>query len=415
MKKRNLILVFSAFILILLIGSFVFLHFVNFLNHQQIEYYPTNNKVSEEQIKRGNLGIRYLTESELRILTLDADLGQVEYLKGLDLSKWVRACKMGLDCIPAITEPFFVSAEEAEWLGEWSLVIGVKYKGVSKAYPLDIMNWHHIVNDSIADIPVVVTFDPLSSSALVFESPTQNGKPLEFGVSGRLYNANLLMYDRKTGSLWQQFEGRLIAGPLLGKIGTLKQITADIVPWKFWKETYPNTQVLSRESKAKTPLRTIKLNPKRYDKQPYAKYQLRKQVGHGVDVSNLQLRGISSKQKVVGIKINGKSKAYPEHEIINRGILNDELGGVPILVVVTQAEEIKFFKRQVTESGEILWFKLVKGRLVDKNTGTEWNFSGESLSDSKIKLEEILATPSYWFSWLLFHPNTELFISSTVD
>jgi len=382
---------------------------------------PALNTNSEGQatppeIKQGNLELKYLTGPELELLGLKLDLSSVKYLAKLDEARWALGCPGGMDCIPAITEPQFTSAAEADqWLKPDDLVLAVTWKGIARAYPIRILDFHEIVNDSYGDEAVVITYCPLCGSGLVFKRPKSQGTPLEFGVSGRLYNANLLMYDRQTGSLWNQLTGEVVAGPLVGEVGRLERIPADNVSWDFWKQAHPETQVLARPTRVRTPRGPRSLSLERYNRYPYDEYQLKPQVGFGVDIGALNLRGMNAKRKIVGLVINSTAKAYVEFAMKEQKLLNDIVGGEDVLIVYTPADEIKAFKRSWPGLSEGLEFELREGRLVDKQTGTVWGFDGRPLAgplataESQNKLEEIFVTPAYWFAWAAFYPDSELY------
>src|SRR5438128_6605927 len=120
------------------------------------------------------------------------------------------------DGIPAIDRPAFVSpAAAAAWLAAREPVLALEVKGDARAYPLQILMWHEIVNDVVGGVPVTVTFCPLCNSAIAFER-TVNGRVLDFGTTGRLRFSNLIMYDGQTESWWQQATGTAIAGELTG-------------------------------------------------------------------------------------------------------------------------------------------------------------------------------------------------------
>lgn len=171
-------------------------------------------------IRQGDLGIKYLSGEELELLGLDDSAGDVKYRAGLDPGKWALGCQKGLDCIVAITDPGFQSVAEADgWLRDGQFVLSVRHQGVTRAYPLTVLAYHEIVNDTFEGEPIAITFCPLCFAGLAFRRPSLDREPLEFRVSGRLYNANLVMVDRQTGSLWSQISGTVMAGPLLGRGG----------------------------------------------------------------------------------------------------------------------------------------------------------------------------------------------------
>lgn len=381
---------------------------------REVVYSPVLGAAGAEEIAQGNLGLKYLTKSELKELRLkqEQDPGLVRYLRRLDLGRWAVACERGIDCVPRI-EPQFQSVLLAdEWLGDGDLVLSVQLGRTVKAYPLRIMAWHQVVNDYFGDVPVVVTYCPLTGAGLAYKRPLADGEPLEFGVSGRLYNANILLYDYETGSLWQQFSGEVVAGPLLGLLGRMERIYADIVPWGAWKRWHPGGEVLARPEEVRFRREKVRVSAERYEEYPYAEYELRRWVGYGVDVDELDLQGLSSKRRIIGVEIDGAAKAYIESGLREARLLNDKVSGEDILIVLTPAEEVKAFKRRVAGLDRVLEFTLREGKLVDLETGTVWDFDGEAiegeLAPLKVKLEEVPVTPSYWFAWLLFHPETEL-------
>lgn len=159
------------------------------------------------------------------------------------------------DGIPSIDQPHFVSAKKAAFLNADDLIIGISQNKETKAYPIRILNWHEIVNDTIDGIPVVISYCPLCGTGISFE----RGKTT-FGVSGLLYQSDLLLYDRKTDSLWSQILMKAINGPKKGEI--IKLFPSSMMSWARWQKTYPHTLVLSTNTGYKRP----------YDRSPYGNY-----------------------------------------------------------------------------------------------------------------------------------------------
>ena len=146
------------------------------------------------------------------------------------------------DCIPSIDDPKYVPIEQAaDFLGDSELVIAIAHNGDKRAWPIRILDFHEIVNDTIGGDPVAVTWCPLCGSGLAFER-TVDGEVVEFGVSGLLHDSDLVMYDRVTNSLWQQITGEAVMGPALGQ--RLKEVPATITEWSTWKAAHPDTQVM---------------------------------------------------------------------------------------------------------------------------------------------------------------------------
>lgn len=260
------------------------------------------------------------------------------------------------DCIPSIDNPQFETVGEADtWLNDSDVVFVLDYKGTAKAYPQRILNWHEIVNDEVSGDPLAVTFCPLCGSALAFDR-RMDGQILEFGVSGKLKDNDLIMYDRQTETFWQQITGEAIVGELIGK--ELTQIPLSGMRWREFKEDFPQSMVLSRETGFS----------RNYDVSPYGSYEEDAStlfpVEGGVD------RTIHPKTVVYGVEIGDEAMAYPEESLQKQGRIQDEIGGVSI--------EITYRNGKVT--------------VVNKDED-----------------EEIAATRLFWFAWKAFHPGTKLY------
>lgn len=260
-----------------------------------------------------------------------------------------------IDCIPSIDNPKFVSVDEAnEWLKDEELVFVVK-KGVVRAYPQKILNLHEIVNDEIDDTPIVVSFCPLCGSALAFERNV-NGDILEFGVSGKLHNNDLVMYDRQTNSLWQQITGEAIVGDLFGT--KLKQLSMGTMTWKDFKKKHETAQVLSQDTGSN----------RNYDVYPYGNYESSERVGFSVEggVDNT----LHPKAVVFGVEVDGLMKAYPEEKLQEEINVTDTIGKSKV--------EISY------NDGDVRVLKIESA-------------------------EEIPATRMFWFAWKAFRPDTQLY------
>jgi len=268
-----------------------------------------------------------------------------------------QGCFGGKDCIPSIDKPQFESVQEASWLQESDVVFAIDYMGVQRAYPQRILNWHEIVNDTIVSDPVAITFCPLCGSALAFERKV-DGVITELGVSGKLHNSDLVMYDRYEGNLWQQITGEGIVGEAARRNEKLKQVPIITTTWGEWKKEHPNTQVLSRETGYS----------RNYDQYPYGTYEQDDQLLFGVKGLD---KSFQIKTVVYGVEIDGLSKAYPESVFDNQKIIEDQIGNVKL-----QLEKL--------DSGEI------------KVTNLETQ-------------EEIIPIRLFWFAWAAFHPDTQLY------
>ena len=268
------------------------------------------------------------------------------------------------DGIPSIDDPKFESAQKAwDWLKSDDMIFGVVNKGEARAYPQRIMVWHEIVNDTIQGDPILVTYCPLCQTAIAFERKI-DGVPTEFGISGKLYNSNLVMYSRtndkiSTESLWTQAGGEAIVGDFTGK--KLKKVILDVVKWKDWVDQHPDTKVLSQDTGF----------VRNYDSDPYGDYYTRK--GLIAPIENEDDR-LFEKAIVFGIEIDGKFKAYPEEELKKTPKFTDTFAGKKLEVARASDGSVRI--KNLTDEGQIV------------------------------------AEIGFWFSWATFHPDTELYKAS---
>lgn len=175
------------------------------------------------------------------------DKGQVECNGG----SWLVPCQQivdggpGVDGIPSVDEPKFSKVQDIQFLEDWELVLVVKNEKTIKAYPHVILYYHEIINDQIGELPLAVTFCPLTGSGIGWNRKI-NGSVTEFGVSGLIHKNNLIPYDRNTGSRWSQMLGKSINGELKGKeINTVQTLE---MTWGAFKDAFPNSLVLNTET-----------------------------------------------------------------------------------------------------------------------------------------------------------------------
>lgn len=261
------------------------------------------------------------------------------------------------DGIPSIENPKFVSAKEADFMRSNDRVIGITVNGEARAYPINILNWHEIVNDQIKGTSVSVTYCPLCGTGLVYDAKV-DGKILKFGVSGLLYNSDVLLYDRQTETLWSQILSKAINGPLKGK--KLTMIPSSQTSWASWLKKQPNTKVLSTDTGFS----------RDYRRSPYGDYDDNTETYFPVTARS---RAYHPKERVLGISVNGKYKAYPFVELgkLGKTTLKDQFEGQSLTVNFDVA-----------------------------------NRDGEVLDASGKPLELV---NGFWFAWYAFHPGTAVF------
>jgi hypothetical protein len=295
------------------------------------------------------------------------------------------------DGIPSIDNPKFVSATDAG-LEDFELLLGLDINGDVRAYPLNILVWHEIVNDIVGGEPVALTYCPLCFTNQVFKR-TLDGDVVEFGTSGKLYNSNLVMYDRTSETLWSQALGQAIVGEHAGR--KLERVPFDIAYWKEWKELYPDSIVLSQDTGFGRP----------YGADPYDDYYTSPDILFPVSHRDDRL---APKEIVVGLENGGTYRAYSLRQIEYDHIINDEIGSKPIALVSLHPYMVRAYDRVI--DGQTLDFQYDNGKIIDQ-TGSEWNFDGEAV-EGKMKGKELTRLPfdeGFWFEWVAFHAETELY------
>ena len=297
------------------------------------------------------------------------------------------------DGIPSIDNPKFANVSESQFMSDSDTVIGLEINGETKAYPIFILVWHEIVNDTIGDTPVSVTYCPLCYTNQVFERIV-NGEKVEFGTSGKLYNSNLLMYDRLTESYWSQALGLAVKGELTGY--QLNLIPFDVITWGDWKTLHPDTLVLSTETGY---IRS-------YATDPYGSYYTEPRIMFPVEHKDDRM---SPKEIIIGFNENETYKANKQNDIETKVIINDTIGETPILLVSLFSENSRAFVRIVDD--KILDFVHSDGKIFDTQSNSEWNYDGLAISGEYegSQLNRMSIEPGFWFAWVAFHPDTLVF------
>lgn len=308
------------------------------------------------------------------------------------------------DGIPSIDNPKFQSVQEAdEILEDSELVLGLNINGDIRVYPLQILVWHEIVNDVVGDQPVAVTYCPLCFTNQVFNRTLNDGNTVEFGTSGKLYNSNLVMYDRKSNSLWSQALGEGIVGEYAGV--KLERIPFDVAYWKEWKELYPESKVLSRDTGSVRP----------YGADPYGDYYTNDLILFPVPNDDKRL---GLKEIIIGLENKDQYKAYKLQEIETNKVINDVIGeDKKIALVSLEPFMIRVFDRVIDGNDDgnkivvDLFYNETTNTLIDRVTGSELNFDGKFINKQLQgkKLERLPMDQGFWFEWAAFHPETEVF------
>ncbi|MBI4400724.1 MAG: DUF3179 domain-containing protein [Nitrospirae bacterium] len=262
----------------------------------------------------------------------------------------------GKDGIPAILKPVFIPASEATFLTVEDRILGLSQGREAKAYPIKILNWHEIVNDTIGGRPIVVTYCPLCGSGIAFDATVQ-GRPYTFGVSGLLYQSDLLMYDHQTESLWSQIATKAVAGPLTGAKLTPRFLVQ--TTWSEWKAEHPTTLVLSTKTGYF----------RDYNRDPYLGYAQRPDLMFATTHADQRYH---PKEWVLGVEVNGVFKAYPFSELKKlKGLLSDQVNGQKVRI--------------------------------------HFNPRAQSASVTDTDGKPMPSMMAFWFAWYAFHPDTQVF------
>jgi hypothetical protein len=320
------------------------------------------------------------------------------------------------DVIPSIDAPKFISPAEAEaWLADNEPVIALEIDGDARAYPLQILIWHEIVNDVVGDVPVIVTFCPLCNATIVFDRRL-DGTVYEFGTSGLLRNSDLVMYDRTTESLWQQFTGEGIVGDLAG--AQLTFLPSSIVSFADFREAHPEGLVLSRDTGFS----------RRYGQNPYVGYD---NIGSSPFLFRGEIDGrLAAVERVVTVSLDdvGVDVAYPLSTLSDVGVINDNQGGRDLVVFHTSGTSSALGARSIAAAqdvgatgvfdpnldGQKLTFQRDGEAIVDAETGSTWNILGQAIDGPLAgeQLEPIVHGDHFWFSWAAFKPDTIIYSAS---
>ncbi len=301
---------------------------------------------------------------------------------------------LGKDGIQSIDNPNFESASASNnWLSDNEVGVGISRNKETKFYPFIILSRHEIVNDFFGGEPVLVSYCPLCRTAIAFNREI-NGEAIEFGVSGKLYNSEVVMYDRKTESYWLQTPGQAVTGSLKGK--KLKRLPSDVSTYGSWKSIHPDTLVLSRKTGFSYT----------YSSDPYSGYYSSENIWYPTQAQN---KVLSNKELVLGIELNGQAKAYAINKIREEKLISDELGGIQILVVYDSTiDSGRIFSRVVDE--KTLNFTYGNGQISDSE-GNTLDIQGKIVEgpDKGKELENLAAIDHFWFSWYAFYPETEIY------
>ncbi|MDP2578231.1 MAG: DUF3179 domain-containing protein [Gemmatimonadota bacterium] len=315
------------------------------------------------------------------------------------------------DRVPSINDPKFVSSEEAaEWLGDREPVAVLTLGGEMRAYPVQILLYHDVVNDWIGDTPVLVSFCILCGSSIAFDRRF-DGRVLEFGYAGLLNNSNLVMYDKQTETWWGQIVGEGLVGDYAGE--RLDMIAAPVMSFKDFKASAPDGRVLSRDTGFDKPYGEGRLVE--YDGNPNP---IKRVFWKDVDVR------LSAKERVMVIESGDDIVAVPYEALGERRLITTDVGGTEFVVfwgpgtasiyseVTADGHDVGAAVAYYTEiDGRRLRFKPAgEGRFEDRETGSVWTLAGDAIEGPLAgrSLRPAEAAVHFWFVWAAYRPETRV-------
>jgi hypothetical protein len=310
------------------------------------------------------------------------------------------------DGIPAIDRPQFLPIAKVNWVGDQEPVGVLVERGTARAYPLQILMWHEIVNDTLGGRAVTVTYCPLCNSVIAFDR-NLNGQRLSFGTSGMLWRSDLVMYDRQTLSLWSQMEGRAIYGNLADQ--QLQFLPISLVSWAEFKKAYPHGEVLSRSTG----------HDREYGSNPYYEYDSGTKPFLFDGTPDRRLPPMERVVGVLGTK-NDKPRAWSYALLGKERVIQEQDIVIFYLPGMASAADTPRIAdgRDVGTTG--VFSPVVEGRrlnfvwngreMVDTETESTWDVFGRALTGplSGQQLAPVVKFDVFWFAWAVFHPKTEL-------
>jgi len=289
-----------------------------------------------------------------------------------------------VDGIPALTNPRLLSAAEASYLNDDDRVFGVALGGVARAYPLRIANWHEMVNDVVGGVPVSLAYCTLCNAGILFRTDVAGYEaPLVFGSSGFLYRSNKLMYDTATQSLWNQFTGRPVVGPLAAQDLELEILPVAITSWREWVTRHPKTTVLDIDTGFER------------DYRPGAAYGEYFASSELMFPARSDADDLAPKAEVFGVRAPGGAAAWPLEAFEGGAVIHDRAGLWDLVLIGDSATRtVRAYRREATER-----FRRDGAGLV-RDDGVRFVVTETALeAANEIRRERVPGHLAYWFAW----------------
>lgn len=302
----------------------------------------------------------------------------------------------GKDGIPALESPSFVKPSSINFMSSNDLVLIVNHNNEVRIYPHPILDWHEIINDEIGNKSFAVTYCPLTGSGICWDRNI-DGEQTTFGVSGLLYNTNLIPYDRKTGSNWSQMQLKSVNGALISTV--IKTYPIIETSWGTAKNLYPNADVVSANTGFS----------RSYGTYPYGDY--RSNHSSFLFPVNRSDGRLNAKERVLGLFSNNKTKAYRISDFQNGKIIIDTLDNERFLIYGDSQRNIisAFNITNLSNDIEFSIPNIFSLYVISDNKGNSYDLFGNSLNSSSANIVPAKYFVAYWFAWAAFYPETEFF------
>lgn len=304
-----------------------------------------------------------------------------------------------LDGIPAIDGPESVPADLARFMRDADTVFGISLGGERRAYPVKVLSWHEVLNDTVGGQPIAISFCTLCGSGILYSAIDAAGNRLTFGTSGLLYRSNKLMFDRATLSLWSNLTGEAVVGRKAEENARLRMLPMTLTRWDVWRQRYPDTSIMRPDPAAaqRTGYRYVEGAADR--------------ARAGVEFPVWrQSNALERNERVYALTINREAKAYPLEKLRSERLVHDRLGGVDLVLILDpRSDAVRAYERagllfQTPSDDEPL-------RTLRSADGATWWIAEEGLaSEGKGDLlPRIPGHAAFWFGWYAFYPETTVY------
>lgn len=315
-----------------------------------------------------------------------------------------------LDGIPALDHAAQITPAEATYLNPHDPVFGIALNGEAHAYPLRIIDYHEMANDTVGGVPVSLAYCTLCGAAVAYHGVGSDGVTYNFGSSGFLYRSNKLMYDRQTLTLWNQLTGEPVLGELAGTDVMLDLLPVVLTTWEAWQAQHPNTLVLSEETGFRRDY-----GPGR----PYGRYFEDAETMFPVAQRSALL---DTKDQIYALTIDGEPKAYPLETVAEELVINDVHANTNVVVIGTRGivdvirpdTDLAWYAAgseiRVYDRGDLEFVATDDPEVVVDADGNPWQVTEEALvGPDGAEAERIPGHLAYWFGWYAFFPNTAVY------